>query len=212
VKYDGFRSWLFARLLGTRYATVRLDDSEIDAVAKKIGVDPDLLLEVRAQALITLHSRGLSPPLSNSGRRKKALDDALQRIHQFQIWFPRVVFQAWRAECEIRAVHPTTFLRSLIHFYLLGSWEPEPVKHWAWEGKLYRFYKNERVSERAVITHGAKRALMRRASLRGTQATNIVRALILGAMRGEQQGLPLVTAGMMFDDESRYNTGEIQAP
>jgi len=212
MKYDGFRAWVGARLLGTQYATIRIDDSDIDAVAKKLGVDPDLLLEVRAQAIIDLHDRGLAQPISNSQNQRRSLDEATQRLYQYQMWFPPPVFEAWRHECDRRGVHAATFLRSLIHYYLLSTREPEPLQDWSWEGKLYRGYRRERVDERAVIPHGAKRALLRRATLRGTRSTHIVRALILGAMRGEYQSVPLVTSGMMYDDESRYYTGETRSP
>ena len=210
MQYDGFRAWIGARLLGTQYATIRIDDRDIDAVAKKLGVDPELLLEVRAQAIIDLHERGLAQPISNTKRR--SLDEALVRLYQYQIWFPVPVFEAWRLECDRRSVHAATFLRSLIHYYLLSTREPAPLQNWVWEGKLYRGGLKEREAEKAVIPHGAKRALLRRAVLRGTRSSHIVRALILAAMRGEYQSLPLVTSGMMYDDESRYYTGETRSP
>lgn len=209
MKYDGFRAWVGARLLGTKYATVRIDDRDIDAVAKKLGVDADLLLEVRAQAVIDLHDRGLAPSISNSGKRY--MEEAAVRLYQYQIWFPAPVFEAWRLECDRRGVHAATLLRSLIHYYLLSTREPAPLQNWVWEGKLYRGGV-ERMAEKAVIPHGAKRALLRRAILRGARAVHIVRALILAAMRGEYQRVPLVTAGMMYDDESRYYTGETRSP
>ncbi len=210
MSYKGFRSWIGARLLGTQYATIRIDDRDIDAVAKKLGVDADLLLEVRAQAIIDLHARGLAQPISNNS--KKSLDEANVRLYQYQIWFPVPVFEAWRLECDRRGAHPATFLRSLIHHYLLGRREPVPLNEWVWEGKLLRPGLKDRLAEKAVIPHGAKRALLRRATLRGTRPTPIVRALIIGAMRGEYQSVPLVTSGMMYDDESRYYTGETRSP
>ena len=126
--------------------------------------------------------------------------------------FPIPVFDAWRLECAHRGVHPAVFLRSLIDYYLLSTREHAPEPDWAWEGKLYKRYRSERLDEKAVITHGAKRALMRRATLRGARPSHVVRGLILGAMRGEYQSIPLVTAAMMYDDESRYYTGETRAP
>jgi len=211
MSYEGFRAWIGARLLGTQYATIRVDDSDIDAVAKKLGVDADLLLEVRAQAIIDLHDRGLAQPISNT-KARLALDQVSQRLYQYQMWFPPEVFEVWRLECGRRGVHPPTFIRSLIHHYLLGTREPSPLQDWSWEGTLYRGYRSGRVSERAAIPHGAKRALIRRSTLLGTRSTHVVRALILGAMRGDYQSLPLVTSGMMYDDESRYYTGETRSP
>lgn len=212
MKLTGFRKWVGARLLGTKYATIRIDDSDIDAVAKKLGVDADLLLEVRAEAIIDLHKRGLAPAISNGTKRRQSLEEVTKRIYQYQIWFPQPIFDAWRIECARRGVHASTFLRSLIHYYLLSSREPGALRDWVWEGQLYRGYTKGGVDERAVIPHGAKRALMRRASIQGTRSSHIVRALILAAMRGEYQSIPLVSAGMMYDDESRYYTGETCDP
>jgi hypothetical protein len=205
---DGFRTWLAKRLLGTKFASMALGDDEIDAVAKRIGVDPDLLLEVRAEARIALRSRGLSPPQSNSKRASAAArDEQMQRLYQVKVWMPPVVHAAWLAECHRRGVHPPTFLRSLIHEYLRGTREPSAEAYWRWQGKLILKYHKIRIAEKAVIPHGAKRALGLRAAALGTTPIPVLRALVLEALAGEHHGIALVPSSMMFDDESRYNTG-----
>lgn len=210
MKHEAFRAWLAERLLGTRYATIRLADDEIDPIAKQLGVDPDLLLEVRAQARVALHAKGLAPPLSNRKKRHlQRVKDGDARLYQYLLWMPPDVFAAWKSECQTRGVHGPTLLRSLIHAYLLGTHEPQPLKTWVWNGRLLRGYRAHCLKEAAVIPSGAKRALMRRALGRGTQATLIVRGLVMEALRGEHAGVPLVQAGMMFDDENRYNTGDL---
>lgn len=208
-----FREWLAARLRGTRYATVQLRDDEIDAVAKRLGVDPDLLLEVRAQELVALHERGFAQPISNAKRRPAdALRDYLPRLYQLQLWMPPAIVEAWYAECERRGVHASTFLRSLIHAYLLGAREPDPVKYWRWQGKLHRAPKSEETNAHTTIPQGARRAIGRRAAARGTKQTAIVRALVLEAMHGQHSGIPLVSSSMMYDDETRYNTVPLDPP
>lgn len=208
MKSQAFREWLAARLLGMRYATIRLSDDEIDPLAKQLGVDPDLLLEVRAQARVALHEKGLAPPMSNRRNRhlQRVIDDSA-RLYQYLLWMPPDVFAAWKEECERRGVHGPALLRSLIHEYLLGTHEPQPLKTWVWKGKRLRGYRAHCLKEAAVIPQGAKRALMRRAIGRGTQATLIVRGLVMEALSGGHAGIPLVQAGMMFDDEDRYNMG-----
>jgi len=204
VSFRGFRTWLAAKLLGSEYATIRIRDDEIDAVAKQLGVDPDLLLEVRADAIVALRARGHAQPISNS--RKRYESD--ERLYQYQIRFPGQLFPLWTAECDLRGVTGATLLRSMIHAYLLGEAEPVSAPIWSWQGKVYRERRGGgHLEVRSVIPHGAKRALMRRAKKRGQTPTAIVRALVLDAMGGGQQ-VPLVTAGMMFDDESRYNLGD----
>jgi len=202
VLYSGFRSWLAARLLGSRYATTPLRDEEIDAVAKRLGVDPDLLLEVRARARVELHERGLAPALSNS----KILNEGHKRLYQYQMVLPEEIHRIWNGECERRGAHGPTLLRSLIHEYLLGEREPVPARHWSWEGKLYQHFRKSGFDQKAVITQGAKRALMRRTALLGVRPTALVRGLMLEAMRGEHGTVQLVTAAMMYDDEDRYRT------
>lgn len=197
-----FRAWLFGKLRDTRYATIELRDEEIDGVAKRLGVDPVLLLEVRAQVRVDLHSRGFAPSISNAKRKLFGLQE---RIYQSKIWMPTVVFAAWNAECARRGVHPPTFLRSLIHSYLLGDREPEIAPHWMWRGELLREVATLATRERAVITHGAARALKRRAAARHTSMTGIMRGLVLEALAGQHMGIPLLSTAMMYDDENRYN-------
>jgi len=202
---QNFREWLAARLLGTKYATVRMSDDRVDVVAKQLGVDVDLLLEVRAQARLALHDRGLSPARSNAG----GTQHGIERLYQFQMWMPPEIHATWMAECALRGAHPPTLLRSLIHDYLMGSREPAPVRHWSWKGRHVSAYtKGSSVNEHTVITLGARRALMRRSRARGAQAANVVRALVLEAMAGEHRDIPQLTAAMMYDDETRYYTGD----
>jgi hypothetical protein len=63
-----------------------------------------------------------------------------------------------------------------------------------------------RALELFVITQGARRALFHRSSSLGASASAVVRGLVLEALEGEHRGIPLVSAGMMYDDETRYNT------
>lgn len=209
METDRFRAWLARRLLGTSYATIRIADSEIDGIAKRLGIDPDLLLEVRAKALLDLHERGLARPLSN---RHEARAQAERALYQLKVWTPRDVRDAWNEECVRRGVQGPTLLRSVIHAYLLGGREPDPAPSWVLRGRLVPDDRSTKLDERAVISHGAKHALMRRAAVRNTKSMRIVRALMMEVLRGEHMGVPLVSAGMMFEDETRYNLGDSVRP
>lgn len=209
METDRFRAWLARRLLGTSYATIRIPDSEIDSISKRLGIAPDLLLEVRARALLALHERGLARPLSN---RDYAREQSERALYQLKVWTPREILDAWNEECARRGVLGPTLLRSLIHAYLLGGREPELAPSWVLDGKLLRDDRSLKLDERAVVSHGAKHALMRRAAVRNTKSMRIVRALMLEALRGEHMGVPLVSAGMMFEDETRYNLGDSGRP
>jgi hypothetical protein len=200
---SAFREWLAERLLGTKYATTEMNDDEIDGVAKKIGVDPDLLLEVRARARIERYSIGKSLPSSDP-------NSLMKRGAQINVFIPQVVFVAWKAECDFRGVDGAALVRSLIHEYLLGEREPEPMVAWLWDGKRHRMGDRAfrmQYMERPVVTHGARRALARRADRRGVPSITIIRALMLEAMTGGHRDVALVESTMMFDDETRYFQG-----
>lgn len=212
-RQNGFRAWLAGRLLGTKYATGPLADNQIDAAAKKLGVDPDLLVEVRAEARIALHQKGYAPPISNRRSKRAEFETEPQRrLYQYRMWMPRGIAKVWEAECQLRGVRGPALLRSLVHYYLLGAREPAPEPTWRWEGRIYPFDRDKDLEERATLPHGAKRALMRRANLQNVPASAVVRALMLEAMRGEHRRLPPLQAAQMFDDEARYNVGDFVGP
>jgi hypothetical protein len=198
-----FREWLAERLLGTKYATIGLDDEDVDRVAKQIGVDPDLLLEVRACARIERHSLGLK---SAAGPKERLLA-VRQRVAQINIFMPPPVHEAWKSECDFRGVDSTLLIRSMLHEYLLGAREPPPLVAWAWRGQVYRMgdrAKRMLHVERTAVPHGARRALSRRAERSGVPKIAIIRALMVEALEGDHRGVALVESSMMFDDETRY--------
>lgn len=206
-----FREWLFARLKGSRFASCALPDERIDAVAKRLGVDPELLLEVRAEVRIERHERGLpSPKLQYKKRLRADPHDPHVRLYQYHLFMPEEVFAAWKEECAFRGLDGPLLLRSMIHEYLLGEREVAPLDHWVWRGKKYMMGGNKhrgKFLERSVIPHGAKRALTLRASLLGTTSAALVRALAVEALMGLHRDVALIEAARMFDDETRYNTG-----
>jgi len=216
VEADRFRNWLARKLRGTRYAEVNTADGDIDKVAKRLGVDPELLLEVRAQALVDLHSRGYARPLSNKPKHREQLKQDWRAnnrgLYQLKMWIPSECFAAWKEECARRGVKGAALLRSITHSYLLRKYEPEPQRHWRLGDKVFPNSREDLRSEKAAVPRGVSRALMRRAATKNTKATMIVRALMMEAIQGRHMGVPLVTAAMMFEDETRYYLGESTKP
>jgi len=194
VAGPSFREWLATRLAATTYATREIPDEKIDAVASSIGVQVDLLLEVRAEARIRQRKRGLP----------------FRRALQAQLFMPDVIFRAWQEETEFRGVDGSVLLRSLIHAYLLDGREPENLlDHWLWNGQTYRVdYEGVRhrtaKREQAKIPVGAWRALKLRATRLGVSRATIMRSLVLETLQGEHRTVRLVQPGIMFDDETRY--------
>ena len=197
-----FRRWLSDRLLGTEFARMPIPDDEIDAVAKRIGVDPDLLVEVRMRARVLRASRGVQDPL---GTKR-----AGTRHMQVMLPMPEIVKKDWREECEWRGVDPPALLRSCIHEYLLHDREPEQLLgYWFYKDrKRACSKKTNEFNEKVLITHGAWRALRRRADRHGCASTAIMRALVLEVLAGQHRNVPLVDARTMYDDEDRYYLGD----
>lgn len=200
---QSFRKWLAERLLETKWATAPIGDDQIDAVAERLGVSPDLLLEVRTEARIRAVQAGRQQPVSRDVQARH------RRLYQFHIFIPHPLRALWVEECDRRGVESATVLRSLIHEYLLGEWEPEHVlRGWHYAGRHYPLSKARRAVdaylERATITQGARRALHRRAALTGTSAMAICRGLILEVLAGRHRSIRYVEQKAMFDDENRY--------
>lgn len=196
-----FREWLATRLAATAYASNDIPDDKIDEVAVRLGVQPDLLLEVRAADRVRRAAHGLS---------------FHRRTLQCELWMPQPVFKAWKDEAAYRGVDGRVLFRSLIHEYLLAPREPaELLDHWVWNGRAYRvgstpFDRRAAAGvdrEKTKLTVGAWRALKLRASRLGVTRSAIMRALVLETMRGEHRTLTLVQPGHMFDDETRYYLG-----
>jgi hypothetical protein len=123
---------------------------------------------------------------------------------------PEIVRVAWNEECEFRGVDGSALLRSLIHAYLMSDREPEQVLgYWLYKGRTYRLPKGNRnkFAEKALITNGSWRALLRRCQRRGCSASAMMRALVLEVLAGEHRAVQLIDARTMFDDEDRYHLG-----
>jgi hypothetical protein len=210
---DDFRAWLIARLAATTYATTYLPEHQLDQAADYLGVTRDVLDAARQLAQKQRAEQGKPLP---AGRRRKGSGH-----YQLDIPFPKELWQPWKDEAERRGVDSSTLLRSMLHTYLLGSWEPseEPLTKWYWRGRLYsvtlKNYRREKrqmypYRERVHMTQGARRALIRRANRRGCTMTALARSLILRCMEGTWAppgSLRIIEARGMFDDEERYYNG-----
>ena len=205
---SSFRLRVVEMLLATPAARDPIPDDRIDEVAKRLGVDPDTLLEARIQYRVQRRREGLQIPM---GQKR-----AGTRHYQLKCAMPEPIFKAWKAEAEVRGIESSALMRSLVHGYLLGSYEPANViRGWRWRGKRYfseeRTYERKHKKgypyrERSLITMGAQRALKIRAERRGTTALAITRALVLECIDGKHAGIKIVDAQTMYDDVTRYRT------
>lgn len=204
-----FREYVIEKLLATPHVVREIPDDKIEEEAAKIGVHANALIEARViyKERRTATRRGAAMGVKRAGTRH----------YQIKLTMPDAVYQEWLRHAEQRGVDESALLRSLLHAYLLGSYEPETVLgYWFWNGQTHRLPKGKDKNKhraRAMITLGARRALIRRAQRRNVASMALLRALVLEAFEGNfgRPGLlPLIDARSMYDDEHRYYLGEQQ--
>lgn len=178
-----------------------------------MGVHPDVLLEGRIMARQRRLDAGRNIP---AGTRRKG-----SRHYQLEILFPPAVFEQWKQEAQNRGVLGSTLLRSLIHAYLMGSFEPDAISRvWDYRGIVYslpnvhewakQHGRRYPYRERTYVPNGARRAMVHRANRLGVDPTAVVRALVLLMMNGRWAypgTIKFVDPANMYDDENRYHLG-----
>lgn len=197
-----FREWLIGRMTETSLVSVPLSDDDFDAFARVAGVDPDALAEARAVARIN-HSRALND--------EEPLRVGARTINLYS-FMPEPIHRHLSEIIDARALTPSLFLRSLVHTYLLGSWEPPycPAT-WSWRGTEYELPKGSKRHKHHLVTKisfGARNALELRARHRRLRhVSRLVRGLLIDVMEGRfaQPGkLRLVDPAGMPDAASAY--------
>lgn len=194
--------------MGTAYVHTAIADEEIDEVARRIGVQPEVLLEARVRFRISQ---------ATEGKRQASFGEAFapKRHCRFNLWFPPAVFPDWKLCAESHGLEGSALLRAIIHGYLLGSYEPQSVvRYWYWKGKRHLSIQDPKERnkwrERAQIPIGARRALEIRSRYLGASPQAVARALVIETMRGKinRPGTyAIVDAKTMYDDETRYYLG-----
>lgn len=202
-----FRDWLVSRLADTRFAGWTYEPERLGRVSDQLGVQPSVLrdaCEIRQQ-----RRRETGRPLV-----RKGFGGASREYPQIEVNMPGAVWHAWRDACAQAGVLPSAMLRSIVHVYLQGDWEPEHIsRHWVFKGRAFevrdrRFHretgKKWPYRERAVITRGANIALMRRAELQRASRHALLRGLVLEVVNGRLTRLVPIDATNMWDDAERY--------
>lgn len=185
-------------------------DSEVDILSERMGIHPDVLLEARIMARSRRLAAGRAPP---AGRKR-----AGSNHYQFELLFPPEVYEVWKHESENRGVLGSVLLRSLVHTYLMGSYEPDTIsRHWEYRGIVYSLPHIQQWAkqhgrrypyrERTLIPNGARRALIHRSNRLGVEPSILVKSLILLMLnnRWAHPGtISMIDAANMYDDEKRY--------
>lgn len=205
-RYAGFRRRLVGLLATTTWARVGVTKEEIVRHAQGLGVAPEILQAARDIVDRERTSRGLKPV---EGPKKTEA-----QFPQLEIDMPEKVFDDWHTWCDMQHSTSNALMRGIIHVYLLGDWEPAWVsRHWRYKGETLLvprkgYEEKNRAAwpyrERVLVTRGAKNALIFRAARTNTNATAIVRGLVLEILEGRYRKVVPRDARSMFADTQRY--------
>ncbi len=200
LAHGAFRQRLVRMLLTTRWPREAVDEKKIALLSKKLGVRADVLREARDSSV--------QSPF-------KSEKPDLKTYPQLELVMCKEVWHAWRDWCESQYAEPNALLRGLVHFYLLGTWEPQWLApQWRLKGKAYplgdhkAYVKKHGAAwpyrEKALVTPGAKRALTFRAERLHTGVSTLLRGLVLEVLEGGLRSVVPMNARAMWADVDRY--------
>lgn len=205
-----FRRWLIEKVKRSRWVTYPTDS--LEAVALRIGVQPEVLVQAQHELTEERRSEGKLPIAIGSGH---VVQDKRKQI---DLDVPKAVFDDWTQYCQTRDLPSSVVLRSLIHTLLSGPENPTWTgRGWWYRGKMHRLTNYATTGEKGWwpynaktdVTPGAARALNIRAQSVGCPYTALVRGTMIDLLEGRTKRLNIITsASSMWEDESRYWTGK----
>ena len=205
-----FRRWLIDKLKRSRWVSYSTDS--LEAVARRVGVQPDVLVQAQAELTAERRSDGKKAIVLGTGRAWHG------RRKQIDLDLPKAVNDDWLAYCRARDLSGSVVLRSIIHTLLSGPENPTWTgRTWWYRGKMHRLSNYKVVAAKGWwpynaktdVTPGAARALTLRAERIGCTYTGLVRGAIIDLLEGRTKRLNVVTvASAMWEDENRYWTGK----
>lgn len=201
-----FRYWLIERVARTLWAKPSRTHGFREKWAEKLGLDPKLMQDANRFLAEDARRRGRMPSMGqkvNEANHPQITADP-----------PEVVARVWEHVCDREQIRSSALMRSLVHTYLLGSWEPQWInRSWRWRGRIYRVpaekYHQEHHAawphrKRTFISPGALQALKRRAEYKSTSQRAILRGLMLEFLEGRVKRLQIVSTQQMWNDPDRY--------
>jgi hypothetical protein len=177
---------------------VKTSDNVVE-IAHSIGVLPETLIEAQARRKERVVDAGVE--------RKIGKRNASYQYYCIAVTFSAQAKEDFVSYCEKRRITPPNMIRSVIHAYLQGSYEPEI------SGKHFSSYTGRKNNSKpggtlkTNLTHGAKIALRSRATMHRVSNNNLVRALLQEVMDGKifrPGNLRVVGRSQMFADASMY--------
>lgn len=211
-KYTAFRAWLIEHLSTSRWPIYRDDTDEI--IAKRIGVQVDVLQEARA--LVIARER---KPDRKDARLGMPRSQPFARFHIF-LEPPEEIYLDWKAQCAHRDQIDACLLRSVVHHVLRLEVQPSWVtgrrrKAWFYQ-KKWLGQANIREHEFRIktnVTAPCHRALTERARATHTTASAIVRWGVCAFLEGKFRNFEIVTSlDSLYNDANRYCTKPVILP
>jgi len=205
-----FRRWLIEKVKRSRWVTYPTDS--LEAVARRVGVQPDVLVQAQAELSAERRSAGQRAVVLGTGKTVHG------RRKQIDLDLPKALNDDWLAYCRARDLSSSVVLRSIIHTLLSGPENPGWTgRSWWYRGKTHRLSNFKEVAAKGWwpynaktdVTPGAFRALVLRAQRLRCTYTGLVRGAIIDLLEGRTKRLNVVTvASEMWEDENRYWTGK----
>lgn len=179
------------------YALKRFKDME--AVAREIGVLPEVLEEAYRKRV---------------RRERKHRMDATARFkegtytsYSLTLHTHEYVKALVKDESNRRKMNHSTFLRSLVHFYLKGSTEPEMHVNRGWYFDGHTYYNSDKGNLKVNITYGAHVALRARAIWRKVPVHTLYKSIVRATLVGDfapPGSLQAVRKSQMFSEPFDY--------
>lgn len=153
----------------------------------------------------------------------KTVKEEVNRKHIYiYVPVPKELWPKWEIACHAHGISSHMLMRSIVHHYLQGSWEPPYFDRWRVDGKavktmelVFHHYNYEKWPEAICmgITRAAHQALSIRAKQRDMTFASLTRAIALAAMDGSwaQPGsIEIVNTRNMFYDVDRYHLKRVR--
>lgn len=199
-----FRRWIVDRVKESHFMVLREDT--LEAVARRIGVQPDVLVQAQKEKATEMAALGRLPTRIGSTRRSSGSEAVVQ------LMFPEEIFPVFVEAAKIKGFENSELVRSIIHTLLLGPDNPRwCARGWYYQGHMYRIRAATRLQYRCKshITRGADVALGLRARQLGVTRIALVRGAVIDFLEGRMNVICHTDLEHMWDDPRRYWTGEL---
>lgn len=201
---QAFRRWLINRIKETRFSLLRAADAE--QLALGMGVQAEVLREAQDEKAAELAQHG-----RHFAHTEKKKQWSTKRSHrQLSLWCPRHIRQDIEERAQRMEGTPSELVRSIVQTLLSGPDNPVFVlPHWLYRGQISQWDRRERHDVRVLLSNGAYAALRQRAQRLNVSPLALVRASVVDYLEGRMSAAYFVSSGEMWEDPSRYWTGEL---